>query len=201
MGWFHADLLYKLEGDYTYYPLPYAGIGLALQYSRDFDGDEYTPNVTVNGKEYGGGGDTLHLEQFFVIPQLSFRTPTVLLSRKHDIYAFLQCSPGLMIALFPNASYYARHVNPDPDPRKWTADDVRVHNHGGDRFFWRLRTQLCLGNSDGYLFLGYCLSNYDPYGDRRNLQVDHHPVATHFGQSLYNRVLQHTLFIGATYCF
>lgn len=24
---------------------------------------------------------------------------------------------------------------------------------------------------------------------------------THFGQSLYNRVLQHTLFIGATYCF
>lgn len=183
------DVSNASEVDFTWYAWHYAGVGFGIEFDDNHGKKSFTGS---DDNEY----DPDRIVKLNFHPMLSFHTPTLWMDQKHNWGFLLRCDPGIVLSLPCNDEVSFRDCQGHTAYGQLIYKDVRLKNHGGKWFFWRVRYSLSARFNQFLVSLGWSRSDYNISYCWNNMFYQGRRI---YGYDHYDKT--DALFIAFSYCF
>lgn len=187
-----SDSGYNIEAFYTWFPLRYVGMGCGVELFKGITDNDVGTMFDVDGRHYTIEEGDADVRRIALTPHLSVRTPMIWF-RGHKRGLFVESSPGLVLSWPNNNTVTAWYLENQHDK---VEHSLRCHNTGGRAVYWRVRNALTYKEGHAQLSLGYTISNFGMFDNRRTININ--------GRRLYDdaqKRFTHTVFVSAAYTF
>ena len=163
---------WEIEPAITYQPIPYVGITIGALFS-DIPGGGYCSGTTHNEQWlWTMSSDSTSNAVFALRPSIQLNTPSLLFGQNKDIALYFTLSPGLTITPFAKNRFEVSYTPNRPGAYESNKLDWKA-NKRAKFLYAHVKGILSLEIKDfGILSLIYTCSNYDFYGERRNITIE-----------------------------
>lgn len=181
---------WEVEPAFTFFVCKYVGITGGINFTGQFY-DEYYSGPAPGGKEmrWAIGSDESNVKRILFRPAIRLRTPNLNRRGDQDFRVTFNMEPGVYMAVPVDetlkVSYRSEeHFTPSPYSEN-------VKNTDGEWLYWNVKNFMQVELENWVFSAGYTISNYDVYGGRRNIVIEHKPL----NDLLWKKKMTHSFFL------
>jgi hypothetical protein len=193
-GGLNSNSAWEVEPTFTYMLNRYLGGSIGLNYSDQFNNKSYRGN-TINDSNLTWliDNDEANVYNILLRPAIHLRSPEILLGSDKDYCLTFNIEPGAYLTI-PNDRVSVKYIKKN----SYTEVDSKDYlNKNGEWLYWNLRSSIEMTIDNISFSIGYSFSNFDVYGNRRNIIIEN----KHLGEMFPKRQYTHAGFISIGYLF